>query len=437
MDVLLINPEFAVAEKYSSNHFTVWPPLGLLSLASYLRKDGHSIRILDLASYGGDSYAAMERALSKNPDVVGITSTTPQFENAIGIAKLSKKLSEGSTVVFGGVHATVKWQEVLSEDSVDYVVAGEGEIAFSNLVDALSTGKKPDSPGICFKSGKCLKKLGGQSTVKSLDDLPIPAYDLLNIQIYLDYVKQTEGFEGLAYIASRGCPFECIFCAVNCMMGKKLRQKSPERTVEEIEWLISKHGAEGIWFKDSTFTADRRWVLEFCKEVKERGLDFVWKCNTRVDCVDSELLRAMKGAGLDGIWFGIESGSDRILRVLKKGYTTDQIMRAMSLCEENELAVSSWMIIGSPTEDLQDVRASVRLVRKLKLNNVHWHTLVPLPGSEIYERIGAMAKDYSDLRFNKAVMATGALTKEQVQVLYDQVVCQNVSGELDERKIAL
>jgi anaerobic magnesium-protoporphyrin IX monomethyl ester cyclase len=401
---------------------TSQPPLGLAYLAAFLRKEGFSkVSILDTT---WESLKAGLENVGSKPDIIGISLLTPYFKKALVVAEQVRKMFPEAILVVGGPHPTVAPEHTFQVLKPDFAVTGEGEVTFCELVKTLASGENPRSV-----KGICLAGSNGQLTfteprkvLDDLDELPFPARDLLPMDFYLRRgIMQEFGFRALratTLLASRGCPFDCLYCTN--MFGRRVRYRSQENVILEMELLVEKYGVEGIFIVDDTFTINRRWVLHFCEMLQSKGLKLNLAINSRVDCVDPEYLTALRSAGVVSIAYGIEAGSQKILDILKKRITLEQIEAAVRYTKEAGIHVKGYFMIGSPGETLETMYQTVALARRLPFDQVQFSITTPYPGTDLWEMAvskgliddpeGILKKGF----FESGVMHTGSLTVDEI-----------------------
>jgi len=403
MKILLIDPPFYRFFNYFNRYF----PLGLSYLASTLRKAGHQVTLYDAdcnKNSKGMDYTRLpekyriylkelrnpenpiikeisETLIKYQPDVVGITVMTPKAASAFAIASLVKKHNKNCHVVFGGPHATLKPDEVLKNtEDVDFVVNGEGEIVLLELVNALSAKNNDFSviSGLSCRDGGKGVTNNTKKFIDNLDSLPFPDRETL---LGLDtYTSEDMGL----LMGSRGCPYSCSYCATQ-IWTRKVRYRSLENILEEIKYVRERYGTRQFTFKDDSFTVNRKRVMDFCNKLMDAGVKINWDCNTRVDLVDSELLMTMKKAGCNSIKVGIESGSERILKLMDKGITLERTKEAARLFREAGIHWTSYFMMGIPTETKEDVQKTLELLYKIKPSFASIGVYEPFPGTRLFE----------------------------------------------------
>jgi len=354
------------------------PPLGLGYLASALENNGHEVRVIDSLAMGYD-LADVKRAVKKfNPELVGITATTPAIYDAYCIARVAKEVNPDCKTVLGGSHATFMARETLEEcPQVDVVVKGEGE---QTIVELASGKTLKEIKGIAFRKKDKTRENEKRGFVKNLDEIHFPAYHLLPMNKY-----EMRDIKFAAMVTSRGCPFQCVFCSSSKLCGKIWRGRSPENVLEEIKLLREKYGVREIEFLDDTFTLNKERTKALCALIRKEKVDITWSCSSRVDTINEELARELKEAGCHSIYLGVESGSQRSLNFLKKGIHLKQTKKAVKVLKKLSLNTVSTFIIGIPGETIKAIEKTINFAKKLTPTLAQFTILTPYPGTEIYE----------------------------------------------------
>lgn len=407
MKVLLINPPFLRLQEIRRPYF----PLGLGYLAAALREAGHEAGIYN-AEMGAETWrlpaivnnrqllyahAKYTRAVRDDnhpiwteidseirafqPDVLGITTITPTVSAVIRIARLCKAWNPGCPVVLGGIHPTVLPEKTVQNADVDYVVIGEGDRTIVELVARLATGRRDvdDIPGLAFKKNGGAALSATRELVADVNELPRPARDLL-LHPELYSPKELG-----ALATSRGCPFRCAFCEAKRIWTRKVRFRDPERVLDELQDIINTYGTRNFSINDDSFTTNRRHVTAFCEGILKRGLQTTWACQSRVDLVNDDLLALMRRAGCVSLSFGIESGSERVLKHIHKDITIAEAFRARDLVRKHDMKFTTNFIVGFPFETADDIRETLRVIKELAPDFVNLCTFAPFPGSELHE----------------------------------------------------
>jgi anaerobic magnesium-protoporphyrin IX monomethyl ester cyclase len=376
--VLLVNPPQKT--RYPQ------PSLGLASLAAVLESSGHNVKILDMPALKLSELSA-ETILQEKPDIIGITAMTPTLNAALAVAKKVKETSNNTLVALGGPHATVLPEETLEKAyDLDFVIRGEGEQTFADLVNHLQgnkTGLEKVS-GLTYRKEECVRSNDYRSLIADLDTLPFPAFHLLPLDKYRIHPPFGRRKPILPIITSRGCPYRCLFCSKS-VFGKKYRVNSPNYVISEIQSLIERFGVREIKFYDDSFTLNRKRVLEICRLLKENKIDIQWTCETRVNLVDRDLLDVMKEAGCYMIEYGVESGVQDILNTLKKDVTVNQVHDSFKLTHDAGIETVAYFMIGSPGESVRTIEETISFSKKLDPDFAQFSIATPFPGTELYE----------------------------------------------------
>lgn len=359
MKILLVNPSFI---GYKGRDLF---PLGLAYLTSVLQ--GHEIKILDLQLQKPNK--DLEKKIQKEiewANVVGITCTTPSFLEAAAIAQKAKEKQK--IVVMGGVHATFCPQEALK--FCDIVVLGEGELTFKEICDALQKNKKIYRiKGIAYKNNKENKIIINKSReLVDINSLPMPQYDLFPMANY----------EIMSVVTSRGCSFNCVYCAACNFWQGKVRYHSIEKVVQELKLLKEKYGKTNFKFHDSTFSLNMKRAKELCKAIKP--LDLKWSCETRAEFLDKELIEKMANAGCKLIAIGIDSGDPQVLKNCNRKANFSKIRKAFELCRKHGIKTRAYLIVGLSGETEKSTEKTISLINKIKPDFIMLSLATAYPG---------------------------------------------------------
>jgi magnesium-protoporphyrin IX monomethyl ester (oxidative) cyclase len=356
---------------------------------------------------------------SWKPDIIGVTSTTPTIYKAYNLVEAIKREFSDIPVVMGGQHTTFMYEEALSK-GVDIVVLGEGESTANELVDTIDKdGLDPSSlkkvKGIAFRDGGEIIVTGRRELIEDLDSLPYPARHLLPMERYTLFEKP---IKVIHLIASRGCPYGCIFCSTSHFWGKRVRFRSPQNVAEEIEEAVYKYHTNLLVFADDELTLSKRFIYGLIDELKERKLDVTFSCGSRVDHVDRDLLSTLYKNGCSLIYFGVESGSQETLDKIGKKIRLEQAEKAFRLVKELKGNAMGTFVIGFPWEDVDDMKRTVRFAVKLDPNYAQFTVATPYPGTVLYEvgRRDGLIEDWNWEHFTtiKPVMRGYSFTIEDV-----------------------
>jgi radical SAM superfamily enzyme YgiQ (UPF0313 family) len=355
--VLLVNP--CVPKNEVNFSVEKLPPLGLAYLAAVLERDGIECDIHDdyLMQWGNERVAK----LAENYDIVGITGLTATSLVAIDLARrLDHKF-----LISGGPHSTLFPYQMI--EFFDCVVKGEGEQVITDIVKNRKTGI-----------------IEGIKT-EVLDELPMPARHKLPMESYPHQNEFLKSKHVYSLNTSRGCPYNCSFCSVRIIWGKTYRSFSPGRVGDEVRDLITKYGADGLYFREDNFTYDRKRVVNICKLIGRFEVE--WVCESRVEHLDEELIKIMYDAGCRGMWFGTESGSDRVLKMIHKGVDKERAVKTFRLCQKQGIKTGASFILGLPGETRKEMYDTLRFANNLDSYWTWFNYYLGIPGSDLYNTI--------------------------------------------------
>jgi anaerobic magnesium-protoporphyrin IX monomethyl ester cyclase len=392
-----------------------YPPLQLGYLAAVLRETRrHEVAILDLGIEDQSDEAVLREMADF--DVVGVYFVTMNWEAGLHLCKLAKQL--GLITMAGGPHTGLNPEETIQHGCLDYAFIGEAEQSLVELLDALETGRSPrEIAGIVIAEDGRAFRTPVRHERPDLLSLPWPARDLIPMHKYRERTDDT------SVLASRGCPYPCSFCSIRVMSNYTYRRRTPKLFVAEVQYLRQEYGFERLTFFDDIFTINRKYALALCEELRTRQMDIPWSCETRVDRVDMELLRAMHAAGCYQIFYGVESGSQRILDSMAKGTTVPQIRNAVAMTKQAGIQPVLSIMVGVPDDDEASIRETIRMVKDLDAYQVWFQPFSPFPGTEIISQIRDLLDDnwldlYRKLDLRSPVLRTRYLTLKEVKGLY-------------------
>jgi radical SAM superfamily enzyme YgiQ (UPF0313 family) len=398
MKIMMINPPFSGMGGVAG-HGGSAAPLNLGYLVAYLRKhDGrHDYRIIDAEARRLRFDDIDEEIRDFGPDLVGLTMATPAYLHVMEIVDRVKAIGKDIIVVVGGPHPSAHAANVVAESPIDVAFMGESEESFRILVDKIeSGGSLLDVPSIAFRGpdGAVDVTTRGE-LISNLDDIPFPARDLLPTHLYHVPATRAEGGGAMAnMITSRGCPYDCTYCDSRVIWTRRTRARSPGNVVDEIQECHDRLGARTFSFHDDIFPMNRDRTIEICREIRRRKLDITWTCMTRVNFVWPDVMEEMNRAGCQKLLFGLESGSDEMLKSIKKKATTEQAREAMKIVKAAGIKTGASFMIGNIDETEETVRQTVEFAKSLDLDSAVFFVAVPYPGTELYQQ----AKDRGYLR---------------------------------------
>jgi len=388
--VLLISPQIDYAKMFGRASTTTpsMIPLNLLYLSSYLESKNIPVKTLDGQVNDLSEQSLLGHIKQFNPNIVGISCATPLVYPAHRIAKIVKSISRQITVIMGGPHPTILPEETMVDENVDVVVRGEGEIALFELVQAIKSGVNLDSIlGINYRDNGNIVSTPNRPLNTDLDSLPIPSRHLIPIREYHPQVDIYYRSPWTIMITSRGCPYNCIFCASRRISGHKYRARSPEKVIEEVDVLVNQYGIRNIGIADDNFIVNRKRTERICdiliKEGYNRKVD--WSCAVRADGVDEPLLKKMRAAGCRCICVGIETGSQRLMNILNKRLKLERVEEGVKMMRKAGIKVRGTFLLGVPTETEEETLRTINFAKKLNLDFAKFNIITPYPGTELYE----------------------------------------------------
>jgi anaerobic magnesium-protoporphyrin IX monomethyl ester cyclase len=395
------------------------PPLSLSYLAGVLIQEGIEVKILDFLVTRYHPRKLRRELEEYRPQLVGATCVTLNYPIARRILKVCKAFDSHILTVIGGPHVTFAPEETLLQSPwIDAIVIGEGEKTLVELVRAVQEDKDIHQvSGIAFADGDTVVKTPPQVRIEDLDQLHLPARELLPMARYRALGSPC------TVITSRGCPYSCIFCSGRRMFGPKVRFRSPGFVVDEIEKLQRDFGLAKINIVDDTFTLNQHHAQAVCEEMLRRNLKVKWSVFARVDRISEDLAQLMKQAGCEWVLFGVESADEEILKTIKKGFTLDEVRRGVKIAAEAGISVFNSFILGLPGESWDTALKSLAFGDELYHKygaKYGFHMLAPLPGTDIYERakdygIRILSRNWARYNANEPITETATMSREMIK----------------------
>ena len=370
-----------------------WEALSIGYLASYAKRHGHD----DIDFYSGffDSDEEIIKGCG-DADIVGFSCTSPQIKHALHLAKAIKR--EKKHIVIGGVHTSALPHDLLDSRIIDAVVAGEGEKAFLSILE-----------GNRERVVRC-------PYIDNLDSLPFPDRFLIKQERNIQQAYRDNGIRIASIFSSRGCPFQCTFCASNSVWSRKIRCRSANNILDEFEQVVKNLKIDFIKFSDDTFAIKKDLLTEFCEEKLRRNIKTPWGSNIRADTVDEGLLRLMKRAGCKEVWIGVESGSPRILKDMNKGIDLEKVKWVFKATAELGFFRRAYMLLGMPEESPDDIALSERIIEEINPDAVGFTILAPYPGTSFYEAMRHKDVDWSHVdEYGNCFTRTKYMSNEDLQ----------------------
>lgn len=419
-DILLVNSLYVWKDPMETMLMNPYFPLGLMYLASALRENDYSVGMYDPA-FDAD-YDSFEAVMSRvRPKIVGITALITTRRPALKLAEIAKQY--GATVIFGGPDPTGKPEAYLNATNaqgqriVDLIVWDEGERTIVELMNHLTGRNGADL--LSLRQIRGLRFINDAGEVEStpqrpaiteMDSIPFPSRDLVDFEAYKKHWRERHGYWSMSMINTRGCPYACTWCQKG-IFGRSYRSRSAANAAEEMRLIKETFNPDQIRVVDDITGVDRKWVFEWREEVLKRDAAIPFECLSRVNLVDVPMLEALRDIGCRKIYFGAESGSQKVLNAMKKGTKVEQIYRAAEACRQVGIHVYFFMMVGYPGEEMDDLMASVKMLVEALPDSFSTTIAYPLPGTEFYQQVrGRILHDGDDWAFtaeNKLLFERG------------------------------
>lgn len=422
-NIVLVTPPVTLEERYGKLSWAAntLPSLGILYLASVLRKDGYHVSVIDASSLGFSQKELIEKIVTLQPKYLGISATTLSISHAASLADEVKKTLYDTKIIIGGPHLTAIPEETMEcFRCFDLGVIGEGEETVKELIQTLEHGGDiTDIPGIIFRQQDSVVKTVPRVFINDLDRLPFPAWELL-VDFPKRYHPPPFRFKRLpaSYIVTtRGCPNKCIFCD-RSVFGNKCRGHSSEYILELIGHLHKSFGVREILIEDDTFITFKKRLTEVCEGIVNRGIKISWSCLGRVDAVTPEILKLMKKAGCWSISYGIETGDEEVMKFIGKHITLEQVEKAVRLTKKAGILSKGFFIMGHPTDNRDTIKKTIDFALRMPLDDISISMMTPFPGSKLYEiasQYGQFENHWEKMNELDVVFVPKGLTKDDLR----------------------
>jgi anaerobic magnesium-protoporphyrin IX monomethyl ester cyclase len=382
---LLVDPYLAREDPMERKYVELYPSLGVLSLAAYLREQGVRVEVVDL-TFARDTAPVGRRVRSFRPHVVGVHTKTLTMRRAFDIAAQAR--AGGALAIAGGPDAATR-PALYLDGGFDAVAPGEGELTLLETARRAASGEAIDgTPGLLLAREGKLVRSRPPPLLRPLDALPVPAWDLVDMEEYLGRWQARTGERRMAVLTSRGCPFDCSWCS-KPTFGRTFRQMSPERVLAELGGLHERYGVDYVRFCDDVFGIDRRWLEALLDGLEAAPWKVRFECLARVDLLKPDLLKRMRQAGLARVYVGVESGSQKMLDLMNRGTRLAQVERAAQSLRDNGIRQFWFLMLGYPGETLEDIEATLALFRRFSPEEYSVSIAVPVPGTRFYDAVKA------------------------------------------------
>lgn len=378
-----------------------WEALNIGYLSSYLKTYYNAELNIEFYSgfYDSDDIIL---AACEDADIIGMSCTSPQYKHGLHLANQIK--NKHNRIVFGGVHASALPNLLLREPSIDIVVAGEGEKAMVQIVSDFHEGKKVSEKLLHF------------DFVEDLDTIPFPDRTTIKNERNIQQAYKDNGVRITSVLTSRGCPFRCAFCCSDTVWGRKTRIRSVHNVLKEIEELVKNWNIQFLKFSDDTFTLNKKWIAKFSQLKIEMGLDLPYGSNAHVNTIDEDLLKHLADSNCTELWYGVESGSPKILKDMRKSTSIDRIKKVFRLTKDYGIKTRAYFLLGMPNETIEDIKLTEKLCDDLEPDVVGFSLLSPFPNNEFFDYNRMKDWDWSMFdEYNNDWVQTKTLTNQQLK----------------------
>lgn len=367
-------------------------PLGLGYIAAYLRRYGdHDVQMYEPEAQGLTYNDLAEIIKKAQPDVVGLTCSTPNFSRAIKLANIVR-INSKARIIMGGVHASAIPEFIIRNyfNVIDSIVVGEGERTMLELVNAYQNKTNLETiKGIAYRQDGKDYFNESRPFIENLDTIPFPARDLISQKLFTPNMHNARYRTSLSMLTSRGCPFNCSFCASRIVSGKRYRTHSAEYVLEEMQMLEKDYHAEQLIITDDTFTIDNDRLVRICEGMIDKRLYLKWFCFSQINVVDKEILRLMRRAGCYNIGFGVESANESVLKRMGKPIRTKKVLETVKVANKVGLKAQAFYILGSYNETKKQMEDTIRFAKKVNATLAFFNMLVPYPGTREFQHFFA------------------------------------------------
>lgn len=408
-EILMVNPPYINKTTGLKKVVSIHPPLGLAYLAASLEKEGLAVQILDANAEFLTIEETANKIASNDAEYVGITAVTVTIQIVYSLSKAIKERCNKKIIV-GGPHVTFLPERTLKECSaIDIIIRGEGE---NTIIELLKSKNLEKITGITYRSmdDKIISN-PDRPLIENIDEIPFPARHLLPVDTYRPNIYFNKGYKGRKYariITSRGCPNRCVFCS-SAHFWKKLRLRSPENVISEIESLVTNYDIKHLDFLDDTMTLSRERIKKICTLMKERGLDIDWTCYARVNNITEDIISLMKESGCFGIAFGVESGNQEVLNRIQKNITLEQVRKAIKVTKNAGIKTMCDFMIGLPGDTVETIDQTINFAIELNPDLAFFSITTPFPGTALFNE--AMSRGWINENYSWDEMTLHGMTK--------------------------
>ena len=360
----------------------IFPPIDLAYLAAICEREGATARIRDYPALSATWNTFVHDLDSFQPDIVLFTATAPTLSEDLQVPTIVKERFPDTIVVARGEPLNFIDRQILEKTpSLDVILRGE---PFDSFLAILCGEDLSQHEGVTFANNGRVIQTPKAKTLTDFDSLPFPARHLLDNRLYQSPENRRKM---TTVLTSTGCPYKCVFCPVVPLTGSNVRFRKPEAIVRELQCCVEEHGIHDFLFHADTFTLKKPWVMELCERISASGLDIRWGCNSRVNTIDGERLDAMREAGCWVVGFGVETGNDEHLKLIKKGAKADEARDAIALCREHGMRSHCFFVFGFPWDTQESIQDLIVFAKELDSDFFDINLAYPIPGTEYFETV--------------------------------------------------
>jgi anaerobic magnesium-protoporphyrin IX monomethyl ester cyclase len=384
-DILLGHAYFLKYDIIERRVMKPYPPLGILYLSAFLKREGFSVEVFDATFRDFDDFEAVVKRVK--PRIVGLYANIITRDNVLRLARIAK--ANGVEFVLAGGPDASEWCDQYFANGIDIIGLNEGEHTLLELIPWLQQKGMAGIEqvrGIMYSKDGRPHRTPPRPAITDLDSLPWPDRDVLKMDEYFHAWKSHHGESSVSLITARGCPFHCAWCSSE-VFGHTHRQRSPKDVVDEMLMLKKRYNPDIMWISDDVLTINKKWTHEFIREVKTRKAEHPYECLSRVDLVDRDILKGLRETGCFRIWYGAESGSQKILDSMRKGTTVEQVREAARITQEVGMQAGFFILLGYPDETTADIRTTIDFLKETRPDVVGTSVAFPIKGTEFHERV--------------------------------------------------
>lgn len=389
MKVVLTHAYYLNEDEREKRIMKPYPPLGILSVAAWLRQKGFDVEVIDSTFMSRDQhYAALQRS---NAEVIGCYANMITKLNVIALTNYLRDEVKAN-VVLGGPDVRYNAENYLKLP-VDALIIGEGEQSMEEYCYAIQDGKNLNEvEGLCFVDDGEIVTTPERTKLKDLDQLPVPARDLIDLQQYLDCWKENHGASSISVTTQRGCPYTCKWCST-AVYGQSYRRRTPQKVREEIQQLIDDYNPDSLWFVDDVFTVSHKWIAEFHAEMTKHDIKIKFECITRAERLNDEVLQQLKAIGCSRIWIGAESGSQKIIDRMDRRVDVKHVEEMIQRTRAHGIEAGTFIMVGYPGETIDDIYETENYLKRANPDHFTITVTYPIKGTSLYTEVEGMISE--------------------------------------------